>query len=62
LQDLDEGRLAGAVPARECVDFTRTHVEVDVLEHGDAVEGLADAVHSDRERSLGGHARVLLWV
>ena len=49
--DLDQRRLAGAVLAEERVHLAGEDVEVDVLEHADAGEGLRDA----GERDEGGH-------
>src|SRR5690606_16597670 len=42
-QDLDQSRLAGAILAKESVDFAAPQREVDIVERGDAKKALADA-------------------
>jgi hypothetical protein len=44
-QDLDQGRLAGAVLPEQAVHLARPHVEVDPAEGPDAGELLDDAAH-----------------
>ena len=56
-EDLDQGRLAGAVLAEQAVHLTGADVEVDAVERPDAREGLDDAVHLQqrgRHRSTSG--------
>ena len=44
-EDLDQGRLAGAVLAHQGVDFAGVHPEVDPVQGEDAGELLADTAH-----------------
>ena len=44
-QDLDQGRLAGAVVAEEAEDLAGLQVEADILHRMDAAEGDANVPH-----------------
>ena len=56
-EDLDQGRLAGAVLAHQGVDFAGEEPQIHVVERLDADEGLVDPAHpEDRVR---GHAASL---
>ena len=57
VQDLEDGRLAGAVLAEQRVDLADEHVEADVAERGHAAEGLRDACQANGERSLSADCR-----
>ena len=48
--DLDQRRLAGAVLAEQRVHLAGLHVEVDVLQHADAAEGLRHAFEPHQRR------------
>ena len=52
VEDVHQGRLAGAVLAEERVDLARPHVEVDRVVGDDARVALGDAAHLERG---GGH-------
>ena len=52
-EDLHQSRFAGAVLSDKRMHFARGEVEVDVLEHGDAGEGLAKAARLDDGRGGG---------
>ena len=56
LQDLHQGRLAGAVAADQGVDLALAQVEIDPVQDADAGEALADPGHPDRD---GVHRRHL---
>ena len=47
-EDLDQGRLAGAVLAEQAVHLAGADVEVDAVEGADARELLDDAVHLEQ--------------
>ncbi len=55
--DLHERRLAGTVLADDGVHLTGGHVEVDALQHGHAVERLADAAQGQRRRDASARRR-----
>src|SRR5690606_34432653 len=56
-EDFREGRLAGAVLAEQRVNLARHEVEVDIAQHIDGGEGLADATGGDQRcGSRLGHA------
>lgn len=44
-EDLHQRRFAGAVLTHQGVNFTGIDFQADVLEHPQAIEGLADALH-----------------
>jgi hypothetical protein len=53
-QDLDQGRLPGAVVTEEGVHFAAAQLEVHAIERGLTVEDLGQALHGQR-RSRGRH-------
>ena len=59
VEDVHQGRLAGAVLAEQRVDLARRHIEVDVVVGEDTRIALRDAPHLERavrvsRRSCGG--------
>ena len=57
--DAEQRRLAAAARADERNEFALAHVERDVLERADLVEGLADIPHADGRR--GGRALSMVF-
>ena len=57
-QDLDQGRLAGAVLAHDGVDLTPAHRQRGLLQGADPGEGLADPLHLE-EGGGAGHGSML---
>ncbi len=52
-QDLDQGRLAGAVVAEQRHHLARMDLEADPVEGGDRAEALADAIRPEQRLGLG---------
>ena len=48
-QDLNEGRLAGAVLPKQAVDFAVTDRQADIIERCDASEALVEPVNLQNE-------------
>ena len=48
MQDLEDGRLAGAVPAEQCVDLALGRLEIDAMQGADAAEAHVDVAHAHR--------------
>jgi hypothetical protein len=57
-QNVDDGRLAGAVRSKECVDGALLDGQVDSVQHGMVAEGLGESSDLDR-RVRGGHVSML---
>ncbi len=55
-EDLDEGRLAGAVLADESVRLARVEIDRDVVERPDRPEALRSVLDREERRPLGGRA------
>ena len=53
VEDVHQGRLAGAVLAEQGVDLARADVEVDVVVRDDARVALGDPAHLERRRANG---------
>jgi hypothetical protein len=47
-EDLDQGRLSGAVLAKQSVNLTRLDREADVIQRSLPRKGLGDVLQSDR--------------
>ena len=59
--DLDQGRLAGAVVAEDAGHLAGVHGQVDAFEGADGAVGLADVFHLDQRLALvQGRVGVLL--
>src|SRR5215472_9437353 len=51
-QDLDEGRLAGAVLPKQAVNFAVTDRQADIVERLDTAEVLAEPINPKYERCV----------